>query len=100
VINPLQRVASATEEERSAMALDISALQAEHQQHAQAIANLQRAVDQIAQQQALLSQAILHAVRGKWDAAQFGPHSVEAVLVALNPALQGKVNPVAFDRGR
>jgi hypothetical protein len=82
------------------MALDISALQAGQQQHAQAIANLQRAVDQLAQQQALFTQALLHAVRGKWDAAEFGPQSVEAVLVALNPALQGKVEAVPFDRGR
>ena len=79
------------------MALDVSAFQAAHQQHAQAIANLQRAIDQLAQQQALCTEAILHAVRGQWDAAQFGPQSVEAVLVALNPALHGKVDAVPFD---
>ena len=83
-----------------AMALDVTELQAAQQQHAQAIANLQRAIDQLAQQQALCTEAILHAVRGKWDAAQFGPHSVEAVLVALNPALHGKVDAVPFDLPR
>ena len=80
------------------MAIDVTALQAAHQQQAQAIVNLQRAVDQLAQQQALFTQAILHLVRGHWDAAQFGPNSAESVLVALNPVLQGKVDAVPFDR--
>ena len=82
------------------MATDVVSLEAAHEQHAQAIANLQRAIDQLAQQQALHTQALLHAIRGKWDAAQFGPQSAEAVLVALNPALQGKVDAVPFERGR
>jgi hypothetical protein len=82
------------------MAIDVAALQEAHQQHAEAIADLQRAVDQLAQQQALCTEAILHLVRGMWDAPQFGPQSVEAVLVALNPALQGKVAAVPFDGAR
>lgn len=98
MIRAAPSVLSAAEEECSAMAIDVTALQASHQQQAQAIANLQRAIDQLAQQQALFTQAILHLVRGHWDAAQYGPHSVESVLVALNPTLQGKVDAIAFDR--
>ncbi len=82
------------------MALDVTALQAAHQQQALAIANLQRAMDQLSQQYALLTQAVLLAVQGRWDAAQFGPQSVESVLVALNPALHGKVDPVPFELAR
>ncbi len=82
------------------MATDVIALEAAHEQNAQAIAHLQRAIDQLAQQQALHTQALLHAIQGKWDAAQFGAHSAEAVLVALNPALQGKVDAVPFDPDR
>ena len=41
-----------------------------------------------------------YAFRGRWDAAQNGPQSVEAILVALNPGLQGKVEAVPFDPGR
>jgi hypothetical protein len=67
---------------------------------AQAVADMQRAVDELRQQQALQAQAILNAIRGQWDAAQFGPQSVEAILVALNPGLQGKVNAIPFDPGR
>jgi hypothetical protein len=67
---------------------------------AQAVADIQCAVDELRQQQALQVQAILNAIRGQWDAAQFGPQSVEAILVALNPGLQGKVNAVPFDPGR
>ena len=67
---------------------------------AQAVADMQRAVDELRQQQALQAQAILNAIRGQWDAAQFGPQSVEAILVALNPGLQGKVNAIPFDHGR
>ena len=78
------------------MALDVAALQAANQQQAQTIAHLQRAIDQLQQQQALQAQALLHAIRGEWDAAQFGPESAEACLVALNPALQGKVNAIPF----
>jgi hypothetical protein len=81
------------------MAIDVIALQAAHQEHAQAIADLQRAIDQLAQQQALLSQALLLAVRGRWDAPQFGAQSTEAMLVAMNPAWQGKVDAVPFDPG-
>ena len=82
------------------MAIELTALQAAHDEHAQAIAHLQRAIDQLTQQQALQAQALLNAIRGKWDAAQFGPQSAEAILVALNPALQGKVDAVPFDPGR
>jgi hypothetical protein len=67
---------------------------------AQAVADMQRAVDELRQQQALQAQAILNAIRGQWDAAQFGPQSVEAILVALNPGLQGKVNAIPFDPAR
>ena len=61
------------------MAIELTALQAAHEEQAQ---------------------ALLNAIRGKWDAAQFGPQSAEAILVALNPALQGKVDAVPFDPGR
>jgi hypothetical protein len=81
------------------MAIDVSALQAANQQQAQVIAHLQRAIDQTQQQQALLTQALLHAIRGEWDAAQFGAESAEAFLVALNPSLQGKVNAIPFVQG-
>jgi hypothetical protein len=67
---------------------------------AQVVADMQRAVDELRQQQALQAQALLNAIRGQWDAAQYGPQSVEAILVALNPGLQGKVNAVPFDPGR
>jgi hypothetical protein len=82
------------------MAIDVTALQASQEQHAEAIAHLQRAIELLAQQQALHAQALLHAIQGKWDAAQFGPESAEAVLVALNPALQGKVDAVPFEGRR
>jgi hypothetical protein len=82
------------------MATDVFPRQTATQDLAQAVADLQRAVDQLQQQQALHTQAILNAIRGQWDAAQFGTQSVEAILVALNPALQGKVNAVPFARGR
>ncbi len=82
------------------MPADVIALQTANQELADALANLQRAVDQIQQQQALQTQALLNAIRGQWDAAQFGPQSVEAILVALNPSLQGKVNPVPFEHTR
>ena len=55
-----------------------------------------RAVDQLQQQQALQTQALLNAIRGQWDAAQFGMQSVESILVALNPNLHGKVHAVPF----
>jgi hypothetical protein len=63
---------------------------------AQALADMQRALDQLQQQQALLAQALLNAVRGRWDAAQYGLQSVESMLVALDPALHGKVGAVPF----
>lgn len=65
----------------------------------QALANMQRNIDQTQQQYALIIQALLNVIRGQWDSAHFGPESAEAVLVALNPTLQGKVNPVAFRAG-
>lgn len=73
---------------------------ATHEDLALALANMQRAVDQLQQQQALQTQALLNAIRGQWDAAQFGLHSVEAILVALNPGLQGKVGAIPFGDGR
>jgi uncharacterized protein YoxC len=82
------------------MANDVFTLESTDQQLAQAVADLQRAVDQLQQQQALYAQALLNAIRGQWDAAQFGMQSVEAILVALNPALHGKVNAVPFGSGR
>ncbi len=82
------------------MATDVVSLQIANQELATAVANLQRTIDQLQQQQALLTQALLNTIRGQWDAAQFGMQSVEAVLVALNPALQGKVNAIPFGPGR
>jgi hypothetical protein len=82
------------------MATEVSALQTANQELAQAVADMQRALDQVQQQQALYAQALLNAIRGQWDAAQFGPQSVEAILVALNPGLQGKVNAIPFVPGR
>jgi hypothetical protein len=82
------------------MATNVYAPQTAGQDLAQTVADLQRAVDQLQQQQALQTQAILNAIRGQWDAAQFGTQSVEAILVALNPHLQGKVNAVPFEAGR
>jgi TolA-binding protein len=106
LVNPRRPIACAAEEECSAMAHDITALQAAYEHHAQTVANLQvriddlqRAVEQLAQQQALCTEAILRIVRGQWDAPQHGPRSAESVLVALNPALQGKVDAVAFNHG-
>jgi len=78
------------------MATHVDALQTPNHELVETLANLQRSMDQLQQQQALLSQALLNAIRGQWDAAQFGLHSTEAILVSLNPALQGKVNAVPF----
>ena len=64
------------------------------------LANMQHSIDQIQQQQALIIQALLSMLRAQWDSAQFGPNSAEAALVALNPTLHGKVNPVPFVSGR
>ncbi|TME35990.1 MAG: hypothetical protein E6I75_10470 [Chloroflexi bacterium] len=82
------------------MATDVVALHTANQELAQAVADLQRAVDRLQQQQALQTHALLNAIRGQWDAAQFGTQSVEAIIVALNPGLQGKVNAVPFADGR
>jgi chromosome segregation ATPase len=82
------------------MATQVVALQTANQDLAQAVADMQRTVDQLQQQQALQTQALLNAIRGRWDAAQNGPQSVEAILVALNPGLQGKVGAVPFVPGR
>jgi len=82
------------------MATDVVALQTANEELAQVVANMQRALDQLQEQQALQTQALLNAIRGRWDAAQNGPQSVEAILVALNPGLQGKVEAVPFDPGR
>jgi hypothetical protein len=62
----------------------------------QALADMQRAIDQMQQQQALQTQALLNTIRGRWDAAQFGVQSVESMLVALDPALHGKVAAIPF----
>jgi hypothetical protein len=80
------------------MATDVVELQLE--QHSDAIADLQRTCDQLQQQLALMTQALLYAARGQSDAASFGLQSMEAIIVALNPALQGKVNAVPFGRGQ
>ena len=82
------------------MATEVIAIKTANEDLAQVVANMQRALDQLQQQQALQTQALLNAIRGRWDAAQYGPQSVEAILVALNPGLQGKVEPVPFVRGR
>jgi len=81
------------------MATDVIALKLANQELAEAVANMQRAIDQMQRQQALQIQALLNAARGQWDAARFGTQSVEAILVALNPALQGKVHAGPFDEG-
>ena len=82
------------------MATDNLALKLTNQELAEAVANIQRAIDQIQQQQALQIQALLNAARGRWDAARYGTQSVEAILVAMNPALQGKVHAVPFEDGQ
>jgi hypothetical protein len=82
------------------MATDVFALKLANQELADAVANMQRAMDQMQVQHALLAQALLNATRGQWDAARFGRDSVEAILVAINPALQGKVHAVPFENGQ
>ncbi len=82
------------------MATDVTALETANQELAQAVANMQRAVDQLQQEHTLQTQAILNTIRGRWDAAQNGAQSAEAILVALSPNLQGKVNAVPFVPGR
>jgi hypothetical protein len=80
------------------MSSDVIAPQAANQDLA--LANIQRTIDQLQQQHALVVQALLNVIRAQWDSAQYGTQSAEAILVALNPALQGKVKPVPFDQGR
>jgi hypothetical protein len=82
------------------MATDVGELQSINEQLLQTMADMQRTIDQIKQQHALHTQALLSAIRGQWDAAQYGPQSVESILVAPNPNLQGKVHPVPFDTAR
>ena len=84
------------------MATDLVARQsANHDQDlAQVVADMQRAIDQMQQQQSLLELALLFMLRGQWDAAQYGAQSAEAALVARNPSLQGKVNAIPFGEGR
>jgi hypothetical protein len=82
------------------MAAEEDALLAAYYQQAQAIANLQRTVDQLQQQLGLLTQALVHLVRGEWDAGRYGALSAEAFVVALSPELQGKVNAVRFEVAR
>lgn len=82
------------------MATDVFTLKLANQELADAVANMQRAIDQMQLQHTLLTQALLNALRGRWDAARFGDDSVEALLVAMNPALQGKVHAVPFDDGQ
>jgi hypothetical protein len=82
------------------MASDVLAPPTANQELLDAIAHLQCSLDQLQQQHALVTQALLNVIRAQWDAAQFGPQSAEAILVALNPSLQGKVNAVPFGAGR
>jgi hypothetical protein len=82
------------------VATDTIAVETENLELRQALASMQRTLDQLQQQHGLLLQAILNIVRGRWDAAQFGTQSVESDVVALNPALHGKVNAVPFEPGR
>jgi hypothetical protein len=82
------------------MATDVLTLKLANQELADALANMQRAIDQMQLQQALLTQALLNASRGQWDAARFGDDSVEALLVAIKPALHGKVHAAPFGNGQ
>jgi hypothetical protein len=43
-------------------------------------------INQLQQQQALLTQALKHMLEGRWDA---GPDTVEAILYALDPTSTG-----------
>jgi len=76
---------------------DVLQLKLANQELSEAMANMQRAIDQMQLQHALYAHALLNATRGRWDAARFGTESVEAILVAMNPALQGKVHALPFD---
>jgi hypothetical protein len=79
------------------MALDVLALQTAYHELAEVVANQQRAIDQTVQRQTLLTQALVFASRGQWHAARYGSQSVEAILVAISPSLQGKVDAVPFE---
>lgn len=46
-------------------------------------------ITQLQNQQALQTQALVNALEGRWT----GADSVEAILYALNPALQGTLTP-------
>jgi len=105
IVNQLSQIEYSFRPERSlsqevahsAMATDVvTTLQTTIQELAQAVANMQRAVDELQQEQALQTQAILNTIRGRWDAAQNGAQSAEAILVALSPNLAGKVNALPF----
>jgi hypothetical protein len=70
------------------------------QELSQALAVMQHSLDQLKLQHGLLIDAFVNVVEGRWDAAQFGNRSVEADVVSMNPALQGKLNPIPFVHGR
>lgn len=46
-------------------------------------------ITQLQSQQALQTQALINALEGRW----VGANSVEAILYALNPGLQGTLTP-------
>ena len=99
------------------MAVDVTALEASHDQLQRTLARLewaldqvarmqqafeqlqhiQEAIDQLAQQQALQTQAMKYILQGRWDAPRNGSESAESVVVALDPSLQGKVRALRFD---
>jgi hypothetical protein len=70
------------------------------QELSQALAVMQQSLDQLKLQHGLLIDAFVNVVEGRWDAAQFGNRSVEADVVSMNPALQGKLQPIPFVHGR
>jgi hypothetical protein len=76
------------------MATDVASLTLAYQELARAVASMQRTLDEMQLKHALLAQALLNARRGQWESAQFGRDSVEAMLVAINPALHGKIDAV------
>lgn len=52
-------------------------------------------IKQLQAQQAMITEALKSALEGRWT----GEGSVEAWLYALNPTLQGKVQPDPFADG-
>jgi hypothetical protein len=82
------------------MAVDVLALQTAYHELAEAVANIQRGIDQTQQRQALLAQALFYAACGQWYAAVHGSQSVEAILVAISPSWQGKFSGVPFEGRR